>query len=195
MKVKSIISAVTTAAFIVLVVLYVNQNAMALQENIILTENIWSPSNRDLQSLKQNLIEEINAFNPLENITSQEITNPSIAFIHTQKVGGTYFEQVLISNIIGKSCQVNEFFLNSQKNLENCSVIDEKTEPWLLARPTISWPCGTHASFSAIENCLPQWLDQTYGKGFHRHNVIFGRPLIIVHYTFEEPNTVKKKEI
>jgi hypothetical protein len=178
MKAKLTISAVkaiTSVLFIFILLLVYFIISLKSSRFTLVNKKSWTSSrkHRELYTLMQYMYfppQTSQLTNPIaSNYQLQDgfqfrgATFHSIAFIHTQKVGGTYFERVLISNIVGKECQVNQFFINSQKNLKNCSLIDKNREPWLLARPTISWPCGTHASFSALRKCLPQWLDQRYG--------------------------------
>jgi hypothetical protein len=100
-----------------------------------------------------------------------------MVFLHIQKTGGTEFGRHLLFLDVGKPCLIpgaiggdsprtagrkvklgrgSKCYRPGQHNLSS-------KETWLFSRYTIGWPCGVHADWTELHECVEKTLEDREG--------------------------------
>jgi hypothetical protein len=89
-----------------------------------------------------------------------------MVFLHIQKTGGTEFGRHLLFLDVGRPCRLN----NPNKILPKRSKCyrpgrrgTENKETWLFSRFSSGWPCGVHADWTELHECVQETLDKKEG--------------------------------
>ena len=119
-----------------------------------------------------------------------------MVYIHIQKTGGTTFGRALINNLrdcvpfketsFDKSLPFRSSTIGDKTNSlrkakgskKHCYRNEEayklegasKYDTWLVSRLSTGWDCGVHASYTAVQECLPKILWKNLGK--ERYNAV-----------------------
>ncbi|ELU02088.1 hypothetical protein CAPTEDRAFT_24524, partial [Capitella teleta] len=86
-----------------------------------------------------------------------------IVFLHIQKTGGTTFGRHLVQDIALESpCEC-------YRNKKRCDCLNKKQHMWLFSRYSNGWPCGLHADWTELKNCVSDYIDSHEGPGHRRY--------------------------
>lgn len=97
-----------------------------------------------------------------------DITKPNdvLVFLHIQKTGGTRFNRHLVSGIENHIC--NQTDHENRWRARQCTH-GYTNRKWLFSRYTVGWPCGVHADWTALSECVPRTIRKIDGKGKRRY--------------------------
>jgi hypothetical protein len=85
-----------------------------------------------------------------------------LVFLHIQKTGGTSFGKHLVQNVrLEKPCEC----LPSKRK---CDCSNEKKHVWLFSRYSTGWPCGVHADWTELQNCVEEYINKIEGPSQRR---------------------------
>ncbi|XP_052062023.1 LOW QUALITY PROTEIN: heparan-sulfate 6-O-sulfotransferase 3-B-like, partial [Mytilus californianus] len=86
-----------------------------------------------------------------------------LVFLHIQKTGGSHFGGQLVTNLnITSPCVCP----NTGPKVDACSCITSNKKKWLFSRYSTGWPCGVHADWTELQNCVGKEMDRL--EGLHR---------------------------
>lgn len=92
--------------------------------------------------------------------SSFEIENDVFVYLHIQKVGGTVFNDHLISDLIlEKPCTCEKDVLTNP-----CYCKTKQGNIWLFSWFTVGWPCGLHADWTMLHECVDKAMNELEGK-------------------------------
>ncbi|XP_001628493.2 heparan-sulfate 6-O-sulfotransferase 1-B [Nematostella vectensis] len=85
-----------------------------------------------------------------------------MVFLHIQKTGGTTFGKHLVTNLqIRKPCDCSK--KKGKKFRCTCNRPNSK-KIWLFARYALGWPCGLHADYTELTECVPKFMNKRDGR-------------------------------
>lgn len=92
------------------------------------------------------------------------ISDPThvMVFMHIQKTGGTTFNRHLIDNIKDKQCKLTGD-LERKYFQSNCKRNGSEST-WLFSRYSVGWPCGIHADWTALRECVRSKMVRLEGR-------------------------------
>ena len=80
--------------------------------------------------------------------------NDVIVFLHMQKTGGTTFGRHLVRNLdVSPPCECH-------RGRKRCDCFNRKNQLWLFSRYSVGWPCGLHADWTELQNCVNETLSK-----------------------------------
>ncbi|KAL4220052.1 sulfotransferase [Mactra antiquata] len=89
-----------------------------------------------------------------------DVETDVLVYLHIQKVGGTVFNQHLIKDLIlQKPCQCTGDVLT-----QPCHCTNNHGNIWLFSWFTVGWPCGLHADWTMLHECVDNALNNIEGK-------------------------------
>lgn len=81
-----------------------------------------------------------------------------LVFLHIQKTGGTAFGKHLVRHMdLDRPCKC----YRSQKR---CDCRNANKQIWLFSRYSVGWPCGLHADWTELKNCVDTTLNEKEGR-------------------------------
>ena len=96
-----------------------------------------------------------------------------MVFLHIQKTGGTEFGRHLLFLDVGKPCIVpttsRHKMMKTPKGSkcyrpgQSSAKTKSKKEMWLFSRYTRGWPCGLHADWTELHECVEKTLEDMEG--------------------------------
>ncbi|XP_062501862.1 heparan-sulfate 6-O-sulfotransferase 1-B-like [Corticium candelabrum] len=99
-----------------------------------------------------------------------------MVFLHIQKTGGSEFGRHLLHLDVGKPCKITKPKNGSKHTPKNSKCYrpgqsskqkkGKVQETWLFSRFTTGWPCGVHADWTELHECVARVLE--YREG-HKH--------------------------
>lgn len=99
----------------------------------------------------QNVIRTGANFNPREDV---------IVYLHIQKAGGTLFNEHLMKDLIlDKPCNCTKEMITNP-----CPCLTKEGHVWLFSWFSVGWPCGLHADWTMLQECVTNALDEIEGK-------------------------------
>lgn len=100
-------------------------------------------------------------FGKSKNIVSDfDINFDVIVYLHIQKVGGTKFNQHLINDLVLEMpCQCKGDVLT-----QPCYCRNKNGFIWLFSWFTVGWPCGLHADWTMLTECVDDALNEIEGQ-------------------------------
>lgn len=95
-----------------------------------------------------------------------------MVFLHIQKTGGTEFGRHLLFLDVGKRCIVPTRANGREKKTPRGSKCYrpgqskglKEDEMWLFSRFTRGWPCGVHADWTELHECVEKTLEDREGQ-------------------------------
>ena len=83
-------------------------------------------------------------------------------FLHMQKTGGTVFGKRLMKHIEGYPC-------DCPRRQKRCACSRPKSnKQWIFSRYSLGWPCGLHADWTELQNCVPEYMNKREGQNPQR---------------------------
>ena len=77
-----------------------------------------------------------------------------LVFLHIQKTGGTTFGKHLVKNMqLENPCKCF-------RGRKRCDCYNSSSHIWLFSRFSVGWPCGLHADWTELTNCVETELDK-----------------------------------
>ncbi|XP_045201453.2 heparan-sulfate 6-O-sulfotransferase 1-A-like [Mercenaria mercenaria] len=103
----------------------------------------------------------------LDNVAKQpdaldsfNVENDVLVYIHIQKVGGTVFNSHLINDLILETpCHCEKDVLTNP-----CYCKTKQGNIWLFSWFTVGWPCGLHADWTMLHECIDKAMNELEGK-------------------------------
>jgi len=92
------------------------------------------------------------------------ISDPShvMVFLHIQKTGGTTFNRHLITDMRDLKCELTGNA--SRKYFQASCVRPNSQSTWLFSRYSMGWPCGIHADWTALHECVRSKMGRIDGR-------------------------------
>lgn len=84
-----------------------------------------------------------------------------LVYLHIQKVGGTVFNSHLINDLVLEfpcQCEQAEVLMNP------CHCKTKSGNIWLFSWFTVGWPCGLHADWTMLHECVDEAMNKLEGK-------------------------------
>ena len=101
-----------------------------------------------------------------EKVDIQPDQSGVMVFLHIQKTGGTEFGRHLLFLDVGRPCRL----VNSRIRLPKGSKCyrpgpsgKKNKETWLFSRFSTGWPCGVHADWTELHECVEETLNKKEG--------------------------------
>ena len=96
----------------------------------------------------------------LKTETDFNINKDVIVYLHIQKAGGTVFNEHLMKDLIlEKPCNCTKEMITNP-----CLCKTRGGHVWLFSWFSVGWPCGLHADWTMLHECVAESLDKTEGK-------------------------------
>ncbi|CAH1781425.1 unnamed protein product [Owenia fusiformis] len=77
-----------------------------------------------------------------------------IVFLHIQKTGGTTFGKHLVKNLdVDTPCECT-------RGRKKCNCYNSQDYIWLFSRYSVGWPCGLHADWTELKDCVHNYLNK-----------------------------------
>lgn len=100
---------------------------------------------------KQELIQTQVNFNPHEDV---------IVYLHIQKAGGTLFNEHLMKDLVlDTPCNCTKEMITNP-----CPCMTSEGHVWLFSWFSVGWPCGLHADWTMLQECVAEAVDMSEGK-------------------------------
>ncbi|WAR28551.1 H6S1A-like protein [Mya arenaria] len=92
------------------------------------------------------------------------INEDVIVYLHIQKVGGTVFNGHLINDLDkGFDCHCTKHVV-----MNPCHCKNKAGNIWLFSWFTVGWPCGLHADWTMMHECVDKEMNKLEGIKRHR---------------------------
>lgn len=87
-----------------------------------------------------------------------------IVYLHIQKAGGTVFNNHLMKDLIlDKPCNCTKEMITNP-----CPCLTREGHVWLFSWFSVGWPCGLHADWTMLHECVAKAVDEIEGKQRNR---------------------------
>ena len=92
------------------------------------------------------------------------INKDVIVYLHIQKAGGTLFNEHLMKDLVlEKPCNCTKEMITNP-----CLCKTSSGHVWLFSWFSVGWPCGLHADWTMLHECVAESFEKTEGKDSHR---------------------------
>jgi len=94
-----------------------------------------------------------------------------LVYLHIQKTGGTTFNRHLVSDIKGHKCIQHLDDNRKSPSKYHRTVCNHRgsENTWLFSRYSHGWPCGVHADWTALKECVNKKLRKDEGPNKRRY--------------------------
>ena len=82
-----------------------------------------------------------------------------LVFLHMQKTGGSTFGRHLVKNLARSTAPCR-----CTKGRKRCECRNSDHHIWLFSRFSVGWPCGLHADWTELHDCVHQEMNRLERK-------------------------------